>query len=59
MAFPTPGVRNNRAAGLFLLLAFACAMPVLLTDFQLFKLTNVVVYAIALLGLNIVTGYNG
>ncbi len=59
MAFSTPGVRNSKAAGLVLLLAFACAMPVLLTDFQLFKLTNVVVYAIALLGINIVTGYNG
>jgi branched-chain amino acid transport system permease protein len=59
MAFPTPGVQNNKAAGLFLLLVFACAMPVLLTDFQLFKLTNVVIYAIALLGINIVTGYNG
>ena len=35
---------------IFLLLAFAGAMPVLLSDFQLFKLTNIVVYAIALLG---------
>ncbi len=59
MAFLTPGVRNSKAAGLILLLAFACAMPALLSDFQLFKLTNVVVYAIALLGINIVTGYNG
>jgi branched-chain amino acid transport system permease protein len=41
------------------LLAFAVAMPALLSDFQLFRLTNVVVCAIALLGINIVTGYNG
>jgi len=43
----------------FLVLSFAIAMPVLLSDFQLFKLTTVLIYAIALLGINIVTGYNG
>lgn len=59
MTFPTPGVRNIKAAGRILLLGFAVAMPALLSDFQLFKLTNIVVYAIALLGINIVTGYNG
>ena len=48
-----------RIPGPFLVLAFAGALPVLLSDFQLFKLTNIVVYAIALLGINIVTGYNG
>jgi branched-chain amino acid transport system permease protein len=29
------------------------------SDFQLFRLTNVLIYAIALLGLNILVGYNG
>ncbi len=42
----------------FLLLVAGLA-PVMLSDFQLFKLTNIVVCAIALLGINIVTGHNG
>lgn len=54
-----PKVRRAGAFGILLLLAFAGAMPLLLSDFQLFKLTNVVILAIALLGVNIVTGYNG
>jgi branched-chain amino acid transport system permease protein len=38
---------------LAVLLAFVC------TDYRLFQLTLVVTYAIAILGLNIVTGFNG
>src|SRR5204862_872303 len=41
------------------LIACAAATLAVLSDFQLFKLTNIVVYAIALLGVNILTGYNG
>src|SRR6478672_8163626 len=48
-----------RPALIFLLVPAAGAILVLFSDFQLFKLTNIVVYAIALLGINIVTGYNG
>ena len=57
-----PIIHRSKASGpllLILLLAFAAAMPLLLTDFQLFKVTNVLILAIALLGINIVTGYNG
>jgi branched-chain amino acid transport system permease protein len=48
-----------KRVGLALLLAGAAALPAFASDFQLFKLTGVLVLAIALLGLNIVTGYNG
>lgn len=41
-----------------LVLATACA-PLVATDFQLFRLTNILIYVIALLGLNILVGYNG
>ncbi len=40
-------------------LAVALALPFTLTNFRLFQFTQVYIYAIALLGLNILTGYNG
>ena len=51
--------RNCKAIGVLVLLALVGSIPLFVSDFQLFKLTNILVYAIALLGLNIVTGYNG
>ncbi len=39
--------------------AVACALPFLMSNFRLFQFTQVFIYAIALLGLNILTGYNG
>jgi len=44
---------------LCLFLAAACVLPLLLKDYHTFQATLVIVYAIALLGLNILTGYNG
>jgi len=44
---------------LALLLAGAAALPAVTGDFQLFKFTGVLVFAIALLGVNLLTGYNG
>jgi branched-chain amino acid transport system permease protein len=41
------------------LLAAACALPFLVSNYRTFQLTLVLVYAIALLGLNILTGYSG
>lgn len=41
-----------------LVLATAC-VPLIASDFELFNLTNVLIYAIALLGVNILVGYNG
>jgi branched-chain amino acid transport system permease protein len=39
--------------------AVACALPFLLSNFRLFQFTQVFIYAIALLGLNMLTGFNG
>jgi branched-chain amino acid transport system permease protein len=44
---------------ILLALAVACALPFVLTSYRTFQATLVIVYAIALLGLNILTGYNG
>jgi branched-chain amino acid transport system permease protein len=40
-------------------LAVACSLPFVLSDFRTFQFTQVYIYAIALLGLNMLTGYNG
>jgi branched-chain amino acid transport system permease protein len=53
-AFSTP-----RIIGLGALLLAVCALPFLVSNYHTFQLTLVLVYAIALLGLNILTGYNG
>ena len=45
--------------GIAMLLVSAGSIPAFASDIQLFRLTAVLVYAIALLGLNILTGYNG
>ena len=42
-----------------LALLAACALPFFLSNYSTFQMTMVLVYAIALLGLNILTGYNG
>ncbi len=44
---------------LIVLVALACALPFFLTNYRTFQATLVLIYAIALLGLNILTGYNG
>lgn len=51
-----PGVRRAVVLGS---VALACALPFLLSNFRLFQFTQVFIYAIALLGLNILTGFNG
>ena len=45
--------------GLCVLLAAACALPFLVSNYRVFQFTLTLVYAIALLGLNMLTGYNG
>jgi branched-chain amino acid transport system permease protein len=49
----------TRRLGLALLIVAALALPFMLSNFRLFQFTLVFVNAIALLGLNILTGYNG
>jgi len=53
--------RSGAAAALALVavLLVASALPLLVSDYRTFQLTLALVYAIAILGLNILTGYNG
>jgi branched-chain amino acid transport system permease protein len=55
------GAKSNkqRVVGLAALLLLACALPFVVSNYHTFQLTLVLVYSIALLGLNILTGYNG
>jgi branched-chain amino acid transport system permease protein len=46
-------------AALLVVLAIAAMLPFMVSGFRLFQFTQVFIYAIALLGLNILTGYNG
>lgn len=48
-----------RLVGLLLLAVVACALPFLVSNYRVFQFTLALVYAIALLGLNMLTGYNG
>ena len=50
---------ESKPLGLTLLLIVAVGLPFVLTNFRVFQFTQVLIYAIALLGLNILTGYNG
>ena len=52
-------VPARRRLALAALLALACLLPFVLSSYQTFQVTMVLVYAIALLGLNILTGFNG
>lgn len=56
---PFPSSRVWKSLGIIILIALASLAPLVATDIQLFRLTNVLIYAIALLGLNMLVGYNG
>jgi branched-chain amino acid transport system permease protein len=51
--------RTRRVVAITLLLLLATALPFLVSNYRTFQLTLMIAYAIALLGLNILTGYNG
>lgn len=53
------GPRFWRTCGLLAVLGAAASVPLFAADIQLFRLTNILVYAIALLGMNVLVGYNG
>src|SRR5512141_3159857 len=64
MTEPTPSPRRHALSrsqliGLALALAVACVLPFVVSEYRTFQFTLVLIYAIALLGLNILTGYNG
>lgn len=48
-----------RRAALLVALAAILGAPTVLQDFSVFQLTQAAIYAIAILGLNLLTGYNG
>jgi branched-chain amino acid transport system permease protein len=52
-----PGVWQ--VVGMVALLALAVALPFFVSSYRVFQLNMVLVYAIVLLGLNMLTGYNG
>src|SRR5262249_11791281 len=52
-------VRYLPAVGLVALLAIAVALPFTISNFRLFQFSQVLIYAVALLWLNMLTGYNG
>jgi branched-chain amino acid transport system permease protein len=61
-ASPRPvagGFDRRRFIPPLLALALACVLPFLLGNYHVFQITLVLVYAIALLGLNMLTGFNG
>ena len=54
-----PALSRAKLFGLALLLVAACVLPFLVSNYRVFQFTLTLVYAIALLGLNMLTGYNG
>jgi len=51
--------RSLRLGAVAAVLVIAAALPLFVSGFRLFQFTQVLIYAIALLGLNLLTGYNG
>lgn len=59
-AVPLPrNMTGSRIAGLAVIIVIGLVLPFLLQNFYIFQLTLAMVYAIALLGLNMLVGYNG
>lgn len=50
---------RQRSLMIAALVLLACVLPFLVSNYRVFQFTLVLVYAIALLGLNMLTGYNG
>jgi branched-chain amino acid transport system permease protein len=50
---------TRRIVAIVALLVLAAILPFLVSNYRTFQLTLMIAYAIALLGLNILTGYNG
>ena len=51
--------RRNQILGLALVVVVVAALPFFLSNYRVFQLTLVLAYSIVLLGLNMLTGYNG
>jgi len=59
MTLERAGARRVGVAAIGLALAGALALPFAASGYQTFQFSQVVIYAIALLGLNLLTGFNG
>lgn len=51
--------RTWKLLGLAIVIVIACLLPFFVSNYRTFQLTLVLVYAIVLLGMNILTGFNG
>ncbi|MBC5763407.1 branched-chain amino acid ABC transporter permease [Ramlibacter albus] len=58
-AVPRRKLELKQFAGVAVLLLVACVLPFVLGNYRVFQLTMALAYAIALLGLNMLTGFNG
>ena len=56
---PAQRQRMTRLAAIAGVLLIACVLPFLVSNYHVFQFTQVYVYAIALLGLNLLIGFNG
>jgi branched-chain amino acid transport system permease protein len=54
-----PAIDRRKLIGVALLVALACVLPFVVANYRVFQMTLVLAYSIALLGLNMLTGYNG
>jgi branched-chain amino acid transport system permease protein len=54
-----PAIDRNKLIGVALLLVLACALPFFIANYRVFQVTLVLAYSIALLGLNMLVGFNG
>jgi branched-chain amino acid transport system permease protein len=54
-----PALSRNQLIGLALLLAGVCVLPFFIANYRVFQLTLALAYAIAILGLNMLMGFNG
>ena len=54
-----PATRPFKIAAVLVVLVVAAGLPFFISSFRVFQFTQVLIYAIALLGLNMLTGYNG
>ena len=52
-------MRRSGLVATVVLVAAACVLPFFATSFQIYQLTQIVVYSMALVGLNLLTGFNG
>lgn len=56
---PKPALSRNQLIGLALLLVGICVLPFFIANYRVFQLTLALAYAIAILGLNMLMGFNG